>query len=128
MREKPTIVLFADWRSTTAPRPPTAQRSTSLSVAGSKAETVPISGAATYGPHRDAAPVRPQPPRHKNGGEHHLGAPARGAPQKSPAVVRDREGGERPHDQIFEDDRPARHEAPQLVERVARERGRAALL
>src|SRR3954449_568874 len=50
MREKPTIVLFTAWSSTTAPSPPTTYRSTSARPPGWNADTVPRSGAATYVP------------------------------------------------------------------------------
>ena len=43
-------------------------------------------------------------------------------------VVRRRERGDRDQDQVVEQDRPACDEAPQLVEAVARQHGRAAAL
>ena len=60
--------------------------------------------------------------------DHDLGRPAAQIAPEHRQVVGERDGGGRHHDQVVEQDRPARDEAPELVERVAGEAGGAATL
>ncbi len=77
---------------------------------------------------RDAADVRHGHVRERRARDHVLDHPLVGHVPEGRQVVRDRERPDREHDQVVEQDGPAGHEAPQLVEGVARERRGAAAL